>query len=847
MQRDGERLVYSASDVTNFVECAHLTEIDRRVVLGELAWERSRSLDVEILARYGMAHEASYLDRLVAGGAEVVQVETGPGVSAMRRAVAETGAAMRSGASVIYQAALMNDCFGGYADFLMRVERPSALGEWAYEPLDTKLARRVQPYFLVQLCFYAGLISELQGAPPEHVRVLLGSGEEASYRLADFSAYYRAVERRFVHTMAEPGRSTYPEPVEHCPVCRWSEHCQAQRVADDHLSLVAWMHREQAARLRMAGVHTLADLGRSAKGARIPRMAQPTFEALRSQASLQLAERESGVPSIELLPPKPERGLAQLPEPDEGDIFFDMEGDPYIEGGLEYLFGVCFRTHGELHFRAFWAHSRAEERHAFEQLIDFIFERRATHPRMHVYHYASYERTALRRLMGLHATRESEVDDLMRGEVLVDLFQVVRQALRVSKPSYSIKELEAFYMDGRNAAVKDAGGSIVAYEEWLQNHDAVVLEGIERYNEEDCRSTALLLDWLHQRRLDAMRRFGEDIPWRTPPEPRVPDPSDDSDEAERVSRDLLAGLPEDVAELSDEQRARYLLGHVLAYHRREAKPTWWWYFDRRKQTGGALIDDHESIGGLELTVQGARALAASSGQHLNHNVFPMFFTGDLYAEFVLVHLNPKQDEDHSELHAGRFEFESFADYFEGHHRVGAHHYGPDAPGRHYARFDAKQVVFARPFGVIDFVEETTPAARLVNLERVVDRKLQMELIPYRSPNFRTSRFTVPLIRGHFDRVLRVISHKPRRYVLFCGGAFEPPLRHAVVNEHEFRLTRKDGQPDGMQSRFANLRIPFDGRVVSAGLCHSWPRQGLPMGLRRRGPRALPTVADIAVS
>ena len=224
----------------------------------------------------------------------------------------------------------------------------------------------------------------------------------------------------------------------------------------------------------------------------------------------------------------------------------------------------------------------------------------------------------------------------------------------------------------------------------------------------------------------------------------------------------------------------------------------------------------------------AISLSAATGQHLNHSVFPMFFTGDLDASVVLVHLNPRQDDDHSERATLPLAFASFDEYFEQHRYFGAFHFGARATARSYSRFDAKQVRFLRPFGVLDFVDEVDESTRLLNLERVVDHKLQMELIPYGSPNFETNRFTARLIREHFDRVLRVVCSHPRQYVFFCGNAFAPLLRDYALDDEAFYLTKSDGGRDGMRSRFANLRIPFNGEVVSAGLCHSWARQGIPM-------------------
>ena len=109
-----------------------------------------------------------------------------------------------------------------------------------------------------------------------------------------------------------------------------------------------------------------------------------------------------------------------------------MEGDPLIDGGLEYLFGVAWREAGEIRFRPFWGHDREGEKRAFEDFIDFVTEFRLRYPQLHVYHYAAYEETALKGLMGTHATREDALDTLLREGVLVDLYRVVRQGVAVA-------------------------------------------------------------------------------------------------------------------------------------------------------------------------------------------------------------------------------------------------------------------------------------------------------------------------------------------------------------------------------------------------------------------------------
>ncbi len=178
-----------------------------------------------------------------------------------------------------------------------------------------------------------------------------------------------------------------------------------------------------------------------------------------------------------------------------------MEGDPIFEPGrsLEYLFG-CWLPGDESEFRAFWGLDRDQEKRAFEGFVDFIAERRRRHPAMHVYHYANYEKEALRRLAQQHCTREAEVDDLLRGEVLVDLFAVVRRAVAIWEESYSLKSLERFYDLARETIVKKGNESIVMFETWRAGGDREILEDIERYNRDDCRSTYLLREWLLDRR-----------------------------------------------------------------------------------------------------------------------------------------------------------------------------------------------------------------------------------------------------------------------------------------------------------------------------------------------------------
>jgi predicted RecB family nuclease len=593
MRRFENQPLLSPSDLNDLLECRHLMALKLARFEGKPGPNPTHGAHTEILVRYGEQHERAILDAFKNDGRTIERIETGRSEGELRNARDQTLDAMRRGVEVIHQAALVGGGIGGYADFLERIEQPSELGAWSYGVSDAKLARTVKTYFLVQLSAYAALIGQLQGEPPADLAVLLGDGRRDSYRSADFAAYVRAILQHAMRTIDEGLADTYPLPCNHCAICGYRHACEKRRRDDDHLSLVAGLRRDQVARLETAGVPTLAALAELADDTKVPRVPRDTLAKLRRQAALQLHERTTGEQVYELLPYQEGYGFGLLPAPAAGDLFFDIEGDPYIgDKGLEYLFGVGWLDeHGAEQFRAFWAHDREEERRSFEQLVDFFMVWRVKHHGCHIYHYASYEEQALKNLAMYHGTREDEIDTLLRGGTLVDLYRVVRQGVRISKDSYSLKRVEEFYWHEREAKVKEAGGSIVAYERWLLDGEQAELDEIELYNSEDVHSTRALREWLLGLR-EELIAGGAEVEWR--PGPSEEDEAAEAEPADPETTVLRARLQQ----TGDEHD--HLLGELLLYHRRESKPAWWLHFERLKKSEEELRDeDDEAIAGLE--------------------------------------------------------------------------------------------------------------------------------------------------------------------------------------------------------------------------------------------------------
>ena len=566
---DGQ-ILFSASDLMRFMGCRHSTVLDLAYMRGHGPKPREDSEDAVLLQKQGDAHEAAHLADLKVTGKSVVEIGRGD----LARNAVETHAALATGAEVVFQGAFLSGNWGGWSDFLERVDRPSKLGAFSYEVTDTKLKRRPHPKHVLQLVLYSDLLAEVQGVLPEHAHVELGDGTRATLRLADYEYYARAARKRLETFVADP-EPTRPVPCADCGLCRWGDHCAEVWQAEDSLFNVANISRGQVKKLEAAGITTLAGLA-SHEGP-VRGMSATTLEKLTTQARLQQA-RKTGVPDFELRQQEPGKGFDLLPEPQPGDLFYDIEGDPHFEGGLEYLHGVWF----DGGFRAFWAHDHAAEARALSELLEFFRERLTRFPRARIYHYAAYEITALRRLTTQYGIGEAFLDRLLRERRFVDLYAVVRGGLIASEPNYSIKSMEAFYGIKREGEVKTAGGSVVAYEQWRETQDQTILDEIEDYNRIDCQSTEMLRDWLVSVRPDA--------PW-----PSLGEDAGEKEEAEDGEVSALRAQIE-AGRLSEDKRE--MLFNLGLFHQREAKPAKWAVFDSVGKDEDDLIDDLDALGGL---------------------------------------------------------------------------------------------------------------------------------------------------------------------------------------------------------------------------------------------------------
>ena len=623
-------IVFSPSDLTRFMESPFVTWMDRlHLMFPDRVTPDEVSDEFQLYADAGITHEAGFVKELETKGSDLCWINH----QNYEAAAEATRNAVADGREIVVQAYLQRAPFAGRADFLAKVSSDPVM----YEVWDTKLAKTPKPYYLIQLCCYAEMLEAIQKRRPECVEVILGNGTRARFRTDDYWYYYQQLKAAFLKQMDEfDPEADHPIPDPRADHGRWQSHAEKWLMNQDHLFQVANISGSQIQKLNEAGIFTVAQLARS-EMPRIPRLNEETYQRLVSQAAILMKTRaaQAEVQDGSEVPPafqvlsqdtaKPRSGLALLPPASPQDIYFDIEGYPLVDGGLEYLLGAVTVENETPRFHDWWAHNKAEEKRAFEAFIDWVMMRWQQDPAMHIYHYAAYEVSAMRRLMGRHATREDEVDALLRAEVFVDLYQIVRQSILLGASNYSLKTVEKLYQKQREGDVQSAGASMVYYANWMQSgesgrwEESNILKDIRDYNEIDCVSTWQATQWLRQ------LQTTQNIVYL----PKSDKPMDDTAEATLASKrreaaqrrrqlasQLLQQIPENPsvrAMDSERWQVQELLSQLLEFHRREARPVWWAMFDRADMTEAELIEDLNCLGGLQRTADEPEIIKRSLG------------------------------------------------------------------------------------------------------------------------------------------------------------------------------------------------------------------------------------------
>jgi uncharacterized protein len=467
--------------------------------------------------RYGIRFEEALEKELIQNLKDLVQAPRD-------RSIGSTIALMNAGVPVIYQGSLRGGSgkmmFSGRPDFLIRGDyqfefSDSGLtarqsGKWlgGYSAWDAKLSKTAKPEYQNQVGLYLDVLETAGMAATSEHGLILGSRKLAGFgskalmsQMIKQRDKYLAFVSEFLNQKPQDLVDVGPllcEASSYCNICEYPKLCEFTRRQTNHLQLVAGITRLQIESLNRAGVKTVSDL--SDFSSATDKLSIEKVAKLSLQAKLQQRTYETCDHFIEVVN---RDELAKLPEPNKGDLFFDLEGFTFFAepGGLEYLFGCTSVDQGE-RFHHNWADDRKGEKESFEMFMKDAIHRQQRFPGSKIYHYANYEQNALKKLAIRHGIYAAEVQRFLERGVFVDLYKLVKSSLVISQESYSIKKLENYYQLNRASEVKEAMGSMDYYDQYLSalKDDIKLAEKLKRqviaYNQDDCASTLALYKWL---------------------------------------------------------------------------------------------------------------------------------------------------------------------------------------------------------------------------------------------------------------------------------------------------------------------------------------------------------------
>ena len=593
MEIKKNKIIYSPTDLNNYVACKYIIKND--LSAKDLGLKKKvKSADLKLRIEYGNEHEKKYFKVLSQKCKKTIKIDP---EQPKNKKYEETITAIKSGYDVIHKAYLLHDNFGGEVDFLVKIKSKSRLGDFSYEIYDTKITKTLKPKHVLQITAYSFLLSKIQGLIPKEMYLVDGKSLVNSFNVNEFIDYFLFTKENFENYLTKVLKEKmYPEKCSFCGICDWEDICTDKWEKDNYINQVCGIRTSQISKLKKENILTIEKLAKIDPKKIQSKINPNTKIKLVKQAKLQEEKRLTKKSKFIFNKSDDKKGFYKMPEPNEGDIFYDIEGFPQANGRpFEYLHGIYFYNGKKFEFKEFTVkdYTKKEEERVFKELIDFLNNHFKKYPKAFLYHYNDYEKRALRELSSDYSSSFIKgsifVDKLLRLEKFVDLYKVVSHCMQTSEKDLSLKSIEKFYRDERSADIKTADESIRLFDSWLTKKNKVNLDEIIAYNKEDCISTHELRDFLIENK-------PQDIPFF---KLSSDDESKNQDVKDFEVKEAAMQLKV-VERLKDEDKIKENLKHLVGFHRRENKSKYWEKFDRLDKGPEELLDDPECIGGALL-------------------------------------------------------------------------------------------------------------------------------------------------------------------------------------------------------------------------------------------------------
>lgn len=578
MKKVLDKIYYSPTDLSDFQRCSYHIINDLENIKKPLPAREITETSAAYIKK-GLELELKYLNNLKDNKFKVINIDDLQDVNT----IDATKEKLLKGYDYIYQSHLEYKFWRGKPDFLVKVEGKSSLGDFHYEPIDVKLSPEPKTKHITQVLTYCYLLEKNQGFLPTKFHIVNGPNLTINTFITDqYYSIFNEYRNQFEDYINNIPKDLYPNKCEFCNFeCEWISVCEEKWNKDRYLNLVANINRNQISKLQKKDIQTIDDLA-STGITHIDGIGDKVLEKLKKQSQLQLQKIDHDNDIFEKIIFDQNKGLDRLPKPSNCDVFFDIEGDPTNDEKLEYLFGNIIIEKDKYKFVDFWSHNHTEEKNAFIQVMNFFKDKIDKYPDAYIYHYSQYEVTALKRLSLKYDVCADILDFLLRNEKFVDLYVVVKESIMISEPSYSIKNLERFYMGDRTSDVQKGSESVDMYLKWQDTRDQKILDDIALYNKEDCISTHKLYEWLLSLKEDS--NFFK-------PE-KYTEFSNEYDER-------FYETQKSIEKINEKENFKTLLTNLLEFHRREIKSDWWLYYSRQDYDLQDHFNDMDAIGGLE--------------------------------------------------------------------------------------------------------------------------------------------------------------------------------------------------------------------------------------------------------
>lgn len=404
---------------------------------------------------------------------------------------------MQQGVEQIYQGVLMAEGEQGMTlvsvpDLLVRHPGQSIFGDWLYVPTEIKLGKRPKLEYQIILAYHVQVLAQVQGAWAETGWLLLREKGAYGVDLWEMIPRMQTILSECIEMLRLPREPEVFIARSRCSLCHWFSHCYSIARDQQHLSLLPGVTPSRYTQLQALALTTVESLASVS-----PKQLEPLPGFGNETAQKLVRQAQSTLQNQAFLLPSPQHNghaapvslLHALPTATV-ELYFDIEAEPNLD--LVYLHGVLVvdrRTHTQT-FHPLVAENPEGERQIWEAFLDLVW----TYPEAPIFHFCPYEAQTVERLAQLYGTPSHRVRPLLNR--FFDLHQWVTHSVTLPVESYALKPIARWLgFDWRNPAANGAQ-SIYWYAQWLATGDRDYLNAILDYNEDDCRATYYIKDWL---------------------------------------------------------------------------------------------------------------------------------------------------------------------------------------------------------------------------------------------------------------------------------------------------------------------------------------------------------------